>query len=174
MKRHRLIIRFLIIWHVFISVFVSLGYYARLENRKLGGDLLGDYSDIIKANPIREYIDWYGFNAYLILIIVVAIVSGICLIVNKTWGRVSSIILGAILLPFGTILFIDNFTFTIVPNPSFIERVFDYFRSMGASLSYIDLICIFYGIFAIIYFSRKNVRSYIELQSVSRAKDINQ
>jgi hypothetical protein len=143
-------------------------YNARLENIRLAGDLIFDYSEIEEVVSLGESICWHAINASLILIAVVAIASVIFLVVKKTWGRVSSIILGAILLALGIYFFINYFWFTFELNPSFIERLIDYFSFMGASLNYIDLVCIFYGTFAIIYFTRRNVREYLKLQSDSK------
>jgi hypothetical protein len=161
MKTHKLIIRFLAFWDIFIFGFFLVLYYARIKNSRLAGDLIMNNMPLTEINPVRHFLDWEGFNALLILIAAVALLSGICLLVKKNWGRVLSIILGTLLLLFGIYLFVINLMSTYGRDPSFVERIIDYFRYMGASLAYIDLGCIIYGIFVIIYFTRKNVKGYI-------------
>ncbi len=174
MNKHKIIIRLLVFWHVFISAFSLLLFFVRIENGEFIGDNIKyyeEYYDIVINITVRDYLEWYGFNVYLILIAIVALTSGMCLLVKKRWGRILGIILGVILIPFGVYLFIFNFMATVDLNPSFIDRIISYFQTMGASLNYIDLTSIFYGIFAIIYFTRKNVKSYINLSSDSKAKE---
>jgi hypothetical protein len=165
MKRHKYFIRFLVFWHIFISAFYLLLFFVRLENYEGVTVSFNGEQLIITSIALSQKIEWYSFNGYMLIIVAFALISGICLLVKKTWGRVLSIVLGAILIPFGIYLFINNFTFTLTRNPTFLEKIEEYFLTIGASASYIELAAIFYGIFAIIYFMRKNVKKYITLQS---------
>jgi hypothetical protein len=151
MKKQRVFIRFLALWHIFVSAFVLILYSVRLNNARFEGVDLKDY---------RDYLYWYGSNGYLILIAVVAVISAVLLVVKKPWGRISSIILGSILLPFGLFLFYSNLdVFLENYDGSFFFKLYHLY--FGASVGYIDLVCIGYGIFAIIYFTRKKVKSYL-------------
>jgi hypothetical protein len=160
MKTHKIVIRIMVFFNFFISAFFLLLYNARIENSKLAGDLIRSDIPLPEINPVVEFLQWQGMNILIIFIAVLALVSAICLLVKKNWGRIISIVLGVILLPLGIYSFIENFMFTFEKDPSFWERVVEYFSYMGASLNYIDLGCIAYGLFTIIYFSRKVVITF--------------
>jgi len=153
-------IRILAGWHLVIAGFAVLLYATRIQNQKLAGDILIGNERQLFDIYFKWYdkIDWFGKS--LIVIAILGALSSLFLIIKKKWGRIASIVLGALLLLFGIILFVGNFGFTLNPSPSFIERIVDYFRYMGASLAYIDLVCILYGIFIIVYFTRENVQIY--------------
>jgi hypothetical protein len=164
MKTHKIVIRIMVFINLFISGYFLLLYNARIENSRLAGDLIRNNMPV-PDNTVVEFLQWDGMNILIILIAVLALISAICLLVKKNWGRTTSIILGGIFLPLGVYSFIENFTFTFEKDPSFWDRVVDYFSYMGASLNYIDLGCIAYGLFAIIYFTRKGLKQYIKTQS---------
>ena len=161
MRRHKITIRFLVFWHIFIAAFALLLYVTRTNTRGSHG------GEFIYSLKWYDYFDWYGINAYLILIAVVAFVSGICLIMKKQWGRVLSILLGGMVIPFGTYILIYNIMLVGYNSNSFFETLTNYFTYMGATLGYIDLICILYGIFSIVYFTRTNVKSYLSQKQFS-------
>ncbi len=150
MNNRKLVTGLFSLWHIFISIFAVLLYLLRCANTS---------HVVMPKNDFTDYHSWYGVNGYLILIAVVAFLSGILLGVKKTWGSVLSIILGTFMVPLGLYLAVNNLVFTSIQNQSFMERLVDYFRYMGASLSYIDLVCIFYGIFAMVYFTRNRAKA---------------
>jgi hypothetical protein len=163
MKKHKYIVRFLAFLHIFFGVVAFLLIVVRMQY----GDFIRDYSRFILS--LDSFIDGYILNPYLALIAVLSVVSGLLLIVKKTWGRIFSIIYGAILVPFGIFLFTSNFA--LDPNLTFIERVVHYFQFIGAFVGYIDLVCISYGIFAIVYFTRKNVITFTRTAANTKLKD---
>jgi hypothetical protein len=183
MKKHKYIIRFLVFLHLFFGVIAYFLIYIRMQY----GGFIKNYLRFQEAQggdniSIHTYIDGYILNPYLALIVALSILSSLFLIVKKTWGRAFSIVYGAILIPFGVFLFINNFG--LDPNLTFFERFLHYFQYIGAFVGYVDLVCIFYGIFAIVYFTRKNVitftktatntklKSKIELQPESKLKTV--
>jgi hypothetical protein len=167
MKKHKYFIRFLVFWHVFLSGFALLLIAVRIQN----GRFINDYLHYQEPHDISisTFLEGYFFNPYLVLIMTLSLISGVCLLVKKTWGRLLSITLGVVLIPFGIFLFIENFT--LDPNSTtFWERIINYFQYIGAFMGYIELVSIFYGIFVIIYFTRKNVISFIRLNAKSKNK----
>jgi hypothetical protein len=161
MKKHRVFIRYLVFWHIFISAFALILYGGRLTNARYEGVELKNYSD---------YLYWYGINGYLVLIAVVAVTSAILLVIKKPWGRISSIMLGSILLPFGLFLFYSNLYVFLEDYGSFFFKLYHFY--FGASVGYIDLVCIGYGIFAIIYFTRKKIKIYLTQTSTVKEQTI--
>lgn len=148
MKYYKYINWSLIFCHLFIAMCACILCAVRLHNEF----------------PLENFIDYlwfYGLISYLIIIAVSAFISGILLIVKRTWGRVSSIVLGCILLPFGIFLLIINFNDTAFYSQSFTERIIHYFKYFDALLYLIDWVCIFYGISMIIFFTRKNIKEYL-------------
>jgi hypothetical protein len=156
MTKHKVFIWFLVFWDVFMSVFALTLYYVRFSNIRYEGVELKDYND---------YLYWYGINGFLILIAVVAFLSALLLVIKKPWGRISSIILGFILIPSGIFLLYSNFDVFLGDGSFFFKLYHLYF---GASAGFIDLVCIGYGIFAYIYFTRKNVKSYLTQPSTQK------
>jgi hypothetical protein len=171
MKYHKFIIIGMIVWHFFISLFA---FYHLCVRYKLswGPDVvLSIWNESNNAFvPITEtiskdfsfYVNSY-ITPYLWLISIMAIISGIFLIVNKKWGRIFSIVFGSLLIPFGFILLADVGTITW-GYISVLQKIVYYFSYLVDNLNYIALICICYGIFLIVYFTRTGVINYLKIQ----------
>ena len=110
--------------------------------------------------PLVDKVLDYTLDGFLILIITIAVITGIWLVVNKDWGRLLGMYLGGILTVFGVFLLVLNLQIDGPENGSIFERFINLFTYMGANLAYIDFVCIIYGIFIIVYFKRPNVRRY--------------
>jgi hypothetical protein len=157
----------LVFWHIFMGAFALLLFVPRLNNHI---DPYVYFNGEKLLIPLSEQIEWYLFTGYLLLVIVISIVSGLCLLVKKNWGRVLSIALGVILIPFGIYLFHYNFFNTATQNPTLVERIEEYWITMGASLNYIELVALSYGIFVIVYFTRKNVITFTKTATNTKLK----
>jgi len=154
MKKHKILLKIIVLLHLFITAVALLLIVASI-NASIG--MHWNWHRIM-TKIIQEW-PWSGGVIYLFVVAIVAFVSGICLLVKKRWGYILTLILASLLLILGSFLFYSNIQ--DLPGDSIIEYIRWYFILMGASLSYIDLFCIVYGIFVIIYFTRKTARNYL-------------
>jgi hypothetical protein len=155
MKKQGILVKFLIFWHAFISfAFLVLFFVRRNNNRYYSGDLL-------IGIPIieRSWFDLHGIDIFMVCIMASALTSAILLVFKKNWKNLLSIILGILLLIFGSYLLSQNIYVFFDPDFSFLTKLFDFY--FGACAGFIDLICIGYGIFATVFFTPKNVRNYL-------------
>jgi hypothetical protein len=161
MNKHKIIVRILIICNIVFAAFVMLLNTARIHNLQFSGDILSEEERQFIARSVTwvDNQDW--ISKYLIIIAITALISSILLIVKKTWGRVSSIVLGSLLLSIGLILMYSNFDVFTQGYGSFFFKLWDLY--FGARIGYIDLICIGYGIITIVYFSSKGLIDFFTL-----------
>jgi ribose/xylose/arabinose/galactoside ABC-type transport system permease subunit len=152
MNKYNLLIRPLAIWHIVISALLFL-------------TLLTIYE--------LNWLTWIGIMVYLLLVAATSLVSGIFLLNKKKRALPLSITLGIMLVLLGIILFIYDQSLIQVfkilssiirglfnPPYSFVNpypNLNPYFVVYGI----FDLICFCYGIFATIYFTRKNTILYL-------------
>jgi len=107
---------------------------------------------------VWDEIQWFIDNKmplYSNFVALVALISIIILLVNKRWGHISNIIFGGALLLWGIFAIACTFYWSPWLNPiEYVVTMYDH--------TFLPLL---YGIFLIIFFTRKSVRDYIKRSS---------